>query len=70
MLSCPLSKTMGAGTIAHIEWVTQGEIQRKTQVPADGYEITEKEKKYRNILLELGTQSLSRLLKNIYLLSF
>lgn len=50
MLSRPLSKTMGAGTIAHIEWVTQGEIQRKTHVPADGYEITEGEKVQEHII--------------------
>lgn len=51
ILSLPLSKTVGAHTIQPIEWGTQSEIQRKTQVPEDGYEITERKKKCRNILL-------------------
>lgn len=53
---------MGACTIAPKEGVTQSEIQGKIQVPAHGYEMTEG-KKLSNILLllELGTQSLSRL---------
>lgn len=46
-----LWRTMAPCPVAPKEWLTQSEIQTKIQVPAHGYEITERREKVKDHII-------------------